>query len=54
MNNLLIFITKLILGIVFGIIIVRVFKPDWTIYHGIATGVILACLSYLLPLLNKK
>jgi uncharacterized membrane protein len=46
MNTLIIFIIRLIIGLAFGIILTRLFKPDWGIYHGIFTGLILVALSY--------
>ncbi len=46
MNTLIIFTIRLILGLAFGIILTRLFKPDWGIYHGVVTGVVLVALSY--------
>ncbi len=46
MNALIIFTIRLIIGLAFGIILTRLFKPDWGIYHGVATGVILVALAY--------
>ncbi|MGD9823083.1 hypothetical protein [Desulfobacter sp.] len=46
MNTLIIFTIRLILGLAFGIILTRLFKPDWGIYHGVATGIILVALAY--------
>jgi len=46
MNTLIIFIIRLIIGLVFGIILTRLFKPDWGIYHGVVTGLILVALAY--------
>nr|WP_319395060.1 hypothetical protein [uncultured Desulfobacter sp.] len=46
MNTLIIFTIRLILGMAFGIILTRLFKPDWGIYHGVATGVVLVALAY--------
>lgn len=46
MNTLIIFIIRLIIGLVFGIILTRLFKPDWGIYHGIVTGLVLVILAY--------
>lgn len=46
MNTLVIFTIRLILGLAFGIILTRLFKPDWGIYHGVATGVVLVALAY--------
>ena len=46
MNTLIIFIIRLIIGLTFGIILTRLFKPDWGIYHGVVTGIILVALAY--------
>lgn len=46
MNAFIIFVIRLILGIVFGILLTRLFKPDWHIYHGIVSGIILVALAY--------
>ena len=46
MNTLIIFTIRLILALAFGIILTRLFKPDWGIFHGVATGVILVALAY--------
>ena len=54
MNTFLIFIVRLILGIVFGIILTRMFRPEWTIFHGVVTGLILVVLAYGMALFNKN
>jgi len=54
MNTFLIFVVRLILGLVFGIIIIRVFRPEWGIYHGVGTGLILVALAYGMALFRKK
>ncbi|MDT8379714.1 MAG: hypothetical protein RQ739_12575 [Desulfotignum sp.] len=46
MNLLLIFAVRLILGLVFGILLIRVFRPEWGLFHGIVTGLILVALAY--------
>lgn len=46
MNTVIIFVVRLILGIVFGILLTRLFKPDWPVYHGIVAGIILVALAY--------
>ncbi|MCG8684723.1 MAG: hypothetical protein MI892_07605 [Desulfobacterales bacterium] len=46
MNALIIFTVRLILGLAFGIILTRLFRPDWGIYHGAVTGLILVALAY--------
>jgi len=54
MNTLLIFIVRLILGLVFGIILTRMFRPDWTVFHGAVTGIVLVGLAYGLSIFRKK
>jgi len=54
MNALLIFVVRLILGLVFGIILTRLFRPEWEIYHGVATGLVLVALAYGMALFRKK
>ncbi len=54
MNTLLIFMVRLILGLVFGIILARLFKPDWEIYQGAILGVGLVALAYGFTLFRKK
>ena len=48
MNSFLIFVVRLILGLVFGILLIRVFRPEWGLFHGIVTGLILVALAYAL------
>ena len=54
MNALLIFIVRLMLGLVFGIFLIRVFRPEWSIYHGVAAGLILVALAYGMTLFRQK
>lgn len=54
MNSLLIFIVRLILGLVFGIILIRLFRPEWGIYHGVGAGLILVALAYGMVFFKKK
>ena len=46
MNALIIFTVRLILGLAFGILLTRLFKPDWEIYHGAGMGLLLVLLAY--------
>jgi hypothetical protein len=48
MNSLFIFVVRLILGLVFGILLIRVFRPEWGIFHGVVTGLILVALAYVM------
>lgn len=54
MNVLIIFMVRLILGLAFGIILIRLFRPEWGIYHGVATGIILVVLAYVFRFFRKK
>jgi uncharacterized transporter YbjL len=54
MNAFLIFIVRLILGLFFGLIIIRFFRPEWGVYHGAAVGVILVALAYGMAFFRKK
>jgi len=54
MNKILIFVVRLILGLVFGIILTRLFRPEWNIYQGVATGLVLVALAYGLAFFRKK
>ena len=54
MNALLIFVVRLILGLVFGIIIIRMFRPEWSIFHGVGAGLIMVALAYSMQLFRKK
>ena len=54
MNTLLIFIIRLILGLVFGILLTRLFKPEWEIYHGALIGLFLVCLAYGMTFFRNK
>ncbi|MBU1697423.1 MAG: hypothetical protein KKD21_10335 [Proteobacteria bacterium] len=54
MNAFLIFVVRLILGLVFGIFLIRLFRPEWGIYHGVAAGLILVALAYGMELFRKK
>jgi len=54
MNALLIFIVRLIVGVAFGILITRLFRQDWGIYHGVGTGLIFVALAYGMALFKPK
>ncbi len=54
MNALLIFVVRLILGLVFGILLTRLFRPEWGIYHGVGTGLILVALAYAMAFFRTK
>ena len=54
MNAFLIFVVRLILGLVFGILLIRLFRPEWGVYHGVITGLVLVALAYGMALFRKK
>ncbi len=54
MNALIIFLVRLILGLAFGILLTRLFRPDWTIFHGMGMGILLVGLTYGLIFFRKK
>ncbi len=54
MNSFLIFIVRLILGLVFGILLIRMFRPEWGLFHGIGTGLVLVALAYVMVFFKKK
>ncbi len=53
MNALIIFTIRLIMGLAFGIILTRLFKPDWGIFYGMGVGIILVVLAYGMSFLRK-
>ncbi|MBF0469198.1 MAG: hypothetical protein HQK61_10000 [Desulfamplus sp.] len=54
MNDLYIFIARLILGVVFGILLTRIFRPDWSIFHGVGMGLILVVAAYLMQIMRNR
>ena len=54
MNALIIFLVRLIIGLAFGIILIRMFRPEWGVYHGVITGIILVALAYGFSFFRKK
>jgi hypothetical protein len=54
MNTFIIFLVRLIIGLSFGILLIRLFRPEWGIYHGVITGIILVVLAYALSFFRKK
>lgn len=54
MNALLIFTVRLILGLVFGILLIRMFRPEWPVFHGVITGLVLVALAYGMAFFRKK
>jgi len=54
MNALIIFLVRLIIGLAFGIVLIRLFRPEWGIYHGVITGLILVALAHGLSFFRKR
>jgi len=54
MNAFLIFVVRLILGLVFGILIIRLFRPEWGLIHGVGAGLIFVALAYGMAFFRKK
>ena len=54
MNALAIFVVRLIIGLLFGILLTRLFRPEWGIYHGAATGAVLVLLAYGMSFFRNK
>ena len=54
MNTLAIFVVRLILGLVFGVILTRLFKPDWEVYYGALIGLLLVTMAYGMAFFRKK
>lgn len=53
MNTLIIFTVRLILGLAFGMIIIRLFRPEWGIFHGVGAGLVLVALAYGMSFFRK-
>ncbi|MBF0302108.1 MAG: hypothetical protein HQK73_03640 [Desulfamplus sp.] len=54
MNSFYIFIVRLILGIVFGVLLTRIFRPEWSMLHGLVMGLLLVAVSYLMQLFRNR
>ncbi len=54
MRSFYVFIIRMMLGIVFGIVIARMFKPEWSIFDGAGLGVTLVLIVYLLDVFKKR
>ena len=54
MNNFYILVVRLILGLVFGILITRIFKPDWSMFAGALTGLGLVAAAYLMQMMGTR
>ncbi len=54
MQNFYVFVIRIILGIVFGIVLARVFNPAWNEFQGAGLGVLLVVVAYLLDFFKKR
>ena len=54
MGSFPVFVVRLILGMVFGILLTRIFRPEWTTFHGIALGGGLVAAAYLMQMMRKR
>ena len=54
MNNFYILVVRLILGLVFGILITRIFKPDWGMFAGALTGLGLVAAAYFMQMMGSR
>ncbi|MBF0573366.1 MAG: hypothetical protein HQK69_06350 [Desulfamplus sp.] len=54
MSSLYIFIARLILGLTFGVLLTRIFRPEWSILHGIIVGLILVAAAYLMQMMRNR
>ncbi|SMC74471.1 hypothetical protein SAMN02746065_1094 [Desulfocicer vacuolatum DSM 3385] len=54
MSGFPIFIVRLILGMAFGILLTRIFRPEWSIFQGIALGGGLVAGAYLMQLMRQR
>lgn len=54
MKNFYVFVIRISLGIVFGIVLARVFNPDWNVFQGAGLGVLLVAVAYLLDFMKKR
>ena len=54
MNELMIFVVRLIIGLVCGIFLTRLFHPEWGVITGAIIGVVLVAIVYGIRLLRKQ
>ncbi|MFO7750018.1 MAG: hypothetical protein R6V54_07975 [Desulfobacteraceae bacterium] len=53
MNNLLILVVRIILGLVLGVVLTRIFRPEWHMLAGGGMGMLLVGAAYIMELLRK-
>lgn len=54
MSSFYIFIARLILGVVFGILLTRIFRPEWSVFHGVGMGIGLVAAAYLMQMMRNR
>jgi len=54
MNNLLILVVRIILGLVLGVILTRIFRPEWPMASGAGMGMLLVGAAYLMEFMRKR
>jgi hypothetical protein len=54
MKNFYVFVIRFMLGIFFGIVLTRMFKPDWSTIQGAALGVGLVAVVYIWGFIKKR
>ncbi len=54
MSSFPVFVVRLILGMAFGILLTRIFRPEWTLFHGLALGGGLVAAAYLMQMMRQR
>ncbi|MBF0201317.1 MAG: hypothetical protein HQK66_08390 [Desulfamplus sp.] len=54
MNNFYIFVVRLMLGMGLGILLARIFRPEWSIFHGLIMGAALVAGAYAVQAIKQK
>ncbi|MCK5097188.1 MAG: hypothetical protein KAR45_03755 [Desulfobacteraceae bacterium] len=54
MRNLYVFVIRFILGIVFGIVLARIFNPEWSMFQGAGLGLAFVAVAYLLDFIKNR
>ena len=54
MNGFYIFVVRAMLGMVFGVLLTRIFRPEWSIFQGVAMGMGLVAAAYCMQLIRQR
>ncbi len=54
MNGFYIFVVRVMLGMVFGILLTRIFRPEWSIFQGLAMGGGLVAAAYIMQMIKQR